>query len=428
MPSIFINHPTKIINGTVKVPSSKSISNRALILQHLFGDETVTISNVSEAKDTQLLIDCLDQLTFHKKSSSSNYKSAFVVDAWNAGTAFRFLTALLAITPGKWILTGDNRMHQRPIKTLVDALIFLGANISYIEKKGYPPLQIIGTEIYGGHVSMNTQQSSQFVNAMLLIAPTFAKGLTIQLEANPVSESYIDNTIGVLKMFGVECYKQGNYLEVKSTKSINKNYDVESDWSSIAFFVEIAALSNEANIIIENIAAKSIQGDYIICQIAENYGVECVFENNNLVIKKNKNSAAKKKEIFEFDFRSTPDLTQPVAAMSAGLGIDTFFKGIDHLALKETDRIKALENELHKINVQFTRKNDFHILKNPKEIEPISSISFNTYNDHRMAMSLAPMCLKLGQIEIKDPLVVEKSFPDFWAEMEKLGFETNYKK
>jgi 3-phosphoshikimate 1-carboxyvinyltransferase len=226
-------------------------------------------------------------------------------------------------------------------------------------------------------------------------------------------------------MFGVDCFKHNNYIEVKPTKVISKNYEVEPDWSSIAFFYEIAALANEAEIVIENISPRSIQGDFHISDIAKQYGIESTFVKNNLVIKKNNSIQKNENQIFEFDFRSTPDLTQPVAAMSAGLGIDTFFKGIDHLALKETDRIKAMENELHKINVQFTRNNDFHILKNPKEILPINSASFKTYNDHRMAMSLAPLCLKYGQIEIEEPTVVEKSFPNYWLELEKLGFETN---
>ncbi|MEY2830605.1 MAG: hypothetical protein RIQ33_2463 [Bacteroidota bacterium] len=428
MPSIFINHPTKIVKGTVKVPSSKSISNRALILQHLFGNEHVTISNLSEAKDTQLLIACLDQLVFHRKSVSNKYKFAFVIDAWNAGTAFRFLTALLSITPGKWLLTGDERMHQRPIKPLVDALQKLGAEISYIEKVGYPPLQIIGSELIGGSVKMETQQSSQFVNALLLIAPTFQKGLSIELEANPVSESYIENTIEVLKLFGITCYKQNNFIEVQPSKSVRNHFEIEPDWSSIAFIIEIASIADEADIIIENVSKKSIQGDFIIVELAKNYGVECVFENNNLRILKAKNLTPLKPQIFEFDFKSTPDLTQPIVAMSVAAGVDCVFKGINHLALKETDRIKALENELHKINVQFIRKNDFHVLNNSKEIEPNSSLTFNTYNDHRMAMCLAPLCLKYGQLEIKDPTVVEKSFPDFWNQLKKIGFEIQLKK
>lgn len=427
MQSIFINHPSKIVKGTVNVPSSKSISNRALILQHLFGDETVSISNISEARDTQLLMECLDQIVFHKKSIYSNNKSAYVIDASNAGTAYRFMTALLSITPGKWILTGDSRMQFRPIKPLVDSLLSLGADIKYLEKAGFPPLQITGKELIGGHIYSNTQQSSQFVNALLLIAPTLSKGITIELEPNPVSESYIDNTIGVLKMFGVDCYKHNNLIEVKHTKNINKNYEVEPDWSSIAFFYEIAALSNEAEIIIENISPRSIQGDFNIVQIGKQYGVESKFVKDCLIITKNNSSINKSNEIFEFDFRSTPDLTQPIAAMSASLGIDTFFKGIDHLALKETDRIKAMENELHKINVEFTRSNEFHILKNPKEWSAINSLFFKTYKDHRMAMSLAPLCLKFGEIEIEDPMVVEKSFPNYWTELEKLGFQTTIK-
>ena len=427
MQSIFINHPSKIVKGTVNVPSSKSISNRALILQHLFGDETVSISNISEARDTQLLIECLDQIVFHKKSIYSNNKSAYVIDASNAGTAYRFMTALLAITPGKWILTGDNRMQFRPIKPLVDSLLSLGAEIKYLEKSGFPPLQITGKELIGGHIYSNTQQSSQFVNALLLIAPTLSKGITIELEPNPVSESYIDNTIGVLKMFGVDCYKHNNLIEVKHTKNINKNYEVEPDWSSIAFFYEIAALADEAEIVIENISPRSIQGDFNIVQISKQYGVESKFVKDCLIISKNNSAIKKEPEIFEFDFRSTPDLTQPIAAMSASLGIDTFFKGIDHLALKETDRIKAMENELHKINVEFTRSNEFHILKNPKEISSVDSLFFKTYKDHRMAMSLAPLCLKFGEIEIEDPMVVEKSFPNYWTELEKLGFQTRIK-
>ncbi|MEN9523826.1 MAG: hypothetical protein RL065_2203, partial [Bacteroidota bacterium] len=209
---------------------------------------------------------------------------------------------------------------------------------------------------------------------------------------------------------------------------ITKSYEIEPDWSSIAFFYEIAALADEAEIIIENIFPKSIQGDFNIVNIGKQYGIESTFVKDSLILKKNHSAKINSMpEIFEFDFRSTPDLTQPIAAMSAGLGIHTFFKGIDHLALKETDRIKAMEYELFKINVEFTRNNEIHVLKNSDEPFKSNSIFFNTYKDHRMAMSLAPLCLKFGQIEIDDPVVVEKSFPNYWIELEKLGFKTNYK-
>ncbi len=420
---MFIEHPTKIVKGTVQVPSSKSISNRALILQYLFGADEVTISNLSMAKDTELLMQCLDQLAYHKSVLETNSKSSYVIDAWNAGTAFRFLTALLATTPGNWILTGDNRMQERPIKPLVDALLSLGADVSYMSKDGFPPLKIMGKKLEGGDVFMNTQQSSQFVNALLLVAPTFPQGLRIELEANPVSESYIENTLGVLKHFGIECSRNQNIIEVQYTDRIKVGFAVEADWSSIAFFCLVAALADVAEIIIENVSPKSIQGDIIISQIAVQYGVQFSFSDNQLWIIKNKfTSATLTKKKLTLDFRSTPDLTQPVAAMSAGLGIETDFLGIDHLALKETDRLQALENELAKLNVDFKRKNDAYALAVNVPIPTNSGISFQSYNDHRMAMALAPLCLKLGKVEINNPEVVGKSFPTYWDELIKLGF------
>ncbi len=419
-----ISHPTKIVKGIVQVPSSKSISNRALILQYLYGEDEVTISNASEAKDTELLIQCLDQLAYHRSVYENNSKSSYVIDAWNAGTAFRFLTALLATTPGNWILTGDARMQERPIKPLVDALNSLGAEITYLNNQGFPPLKIIGKKIEGGDVYMTTQQSSQFVNALLLVAPTFPNGLRIELEKNPVSESYIENTMGVLKRFGINCNKNENIIEVEFTERIKVSYTVEPDWSSIAFFCLVAALADEAEIIIENISPKSVQGDIIISQIAIQYGVQFSFIDNQLIIIKNKyTSATISKRKLSFDFRSTPDLTQPVASMSAGLGIETDFLGIAHLALKETDRLVALENELKKINVSFNHQNNiFTISPSGNLPQENSPISFQTYNDHRMAMSLAPLCLKLGKINIDEPEVVVKSFPSYWDELKKLGF------
>ncbi len=420
---MFIEHPTKIVKGTVQVPSSKSISNRALILQYLFGADEVTISNLSMAKDTELLVQCLDQLAYHKSVIDTNSKSSYVIDAWNAGTAFRFLTALLATTPGNWILTGDNRMQERPIKPLVDALLALGADIAYMSKDGFPPLKIMGKKLEGGSVFMNTQQSSQFVNALLLVAPTFPQGLRIELEANPVSESYIENTLGVLKHFGIECSRHQNIIEVQYTDSIKVGFTVEADWSSIAFFCLVAALADEAEIMIENVSPKSIQGDIIISQIAVQYGVQFSFLDNQLLIIKNKfTSATLSKKKLMFDFRSTPDLTQPIAAMSAGLGLETAILGIDHLALKETDRLLALENELAKLNVDFKRRNDAYSLSVNSLMPTNSSLSFQSYNDHRMAMALAPLCLKLGKVEINQPEVVEKSFPTYWDELMKLGF------
>ncbi len=411
---MFIEHPTKIVNGIVEVPSSKSISNRALVLQHLLGSENILLSNLSEANDTKVLQHCLQQINFHqKKPSNSNLFQT--IDAANAGTAYRFLTSLLAITKGNWILSGDERMQERPIKSLVDALNNLGADVQYLNQQGFPPLKIIGKKLFGGKISMSSQQSSQFVSSLLLIAPTFEKGLQLELEDNPVSESYIHSTIDLMKEFGIICSKNGNLIQVDVTEKLTTDYVVEPDWSSIAFFAEIAALANEAKIVIKNVVEKSIQGDSIISKIAKDFSVDFSFVENDLVIEKKKISNVyfyEKK--LHFNFRSTPDLTQAIAATSAGLLINSTFEGIEHLALKETDRLKALKNELQKIESHFEKVCNFFLLRNEKSGMKNHSLLFKTYNDHRMAMAFAPLCLKFGKVEIENKNAVTKSFPNYW--------------
>ena len=290
---MLINHPTKNLKGIIEVPSSKSLSNRALVLQYIFGEENISIENLSTAADTILMQQCLQQINFYKKKIAQGDNSTFDIDAKNAGTTFRFLTALLANEPGNWLLTGDERMQQRPIKPLIDSLIQLGAEISYQNKNGFPPLLIKGKKLKGGKTFVETIISSQFASALLLIAPTFENGLELELSNNSVSESYIESTIGLLNKFGIETKRNDNTIFVLHKKILQIKYAIEADWSSIAFFVEIAAMADEAEIEIKNVSEKSLQGDFQILEFGKKIGVDFSFQNENLSLKKIKNFVVK---------------------------------------------------------------------------------------------------------------------------------------
>ena len=390
----------------VRIPASKSISNRLLVLQYLLRTKLkfeLSITNLASSDDTKILKNVLSK-GFH----------CTIVDVKNAGTCFRFLTSLFSITSGEFILTGSSEMKQRPIKELVEALKSIGAEIQYIEKEGFPPLRIEGMRLVGGKVEVNSNISSQYVTAMLLIAPFLENGLEIEQKAEIKSKSYTDMTISLLKEIGVEVIENGRNIKVKPLENpIVKKIKVESDWSSASYWYELVSLSEKySKIQIIGLQKNSIQGDSVIQELFVQFGIHTYFGENGVEIIKTKDVEITN---FEYNFSSIPDMVPTFVATCVGLGINGKFSGISHLVYKETNRIEALKKEIKKLNysLEMLDKDSFEIKKIgelPKKVK------IKTYKDHRMAMSFAPLLTKLKEIEIEDENVVVKSYPEFWEE------------
>tara|TARA_Y100001933_G_scaffold246076_1_gene277486 strand:+ start:168 stop:1349 length:1182 start_codon:yes stop_codon:yes gene_type:complete len=380
-----ISHPTNEVNCEIDLPYSKSISNRLLIIQALC-EEKFNIKNLSNSEDTIAL-----QKALKLKNS--------IIDVGAAGTSFRFLTAFLSKKEGgEYLLTGSERMKQRPIKQLVDSLRKLGAKIRYVGEEHYPPLRIKGMDFSGGKIQIDGSISSQFVSALLLIAPTLEKGLELEIVGEIVSKPYILMTLDLMREFGINFLHEDNIISIKNQKYIAKDYVVESDWSSASFWFEIAALSNDCNIKLYGLSQNSIQGDARVIDFFKILGVNSEFINGDLILSKSKNQNIP----YTIDLLNTPDLYQPLYCTFFGLGISLELTGLSTLKDKETDRKKSVERELKKLSTT-------------REIE--------TYRDHRMAMSFAPLCLRFGEVQINDIEVVQKSYPNFWQDLEKGGFK-----
>lgn len=379
-----VSHPTKVVNCEISLPSSKSISNRLLIIKALC-QQNIKIKNLSNSDDTQIL----------KEALTSNKKK---VDIIHAGTSFRFLTAFLSLQQKKeFILTGSDRIKERPIKELVEVLRKMGAKIEYLEKEGNAPLKIIGTKITGGCIQINGGISSQFITAILLIAPSLDNGVTLKITGKLVSKPYIIMTLKLMSEFGVEWSWNKNIITIKKQKYIAKDYTVEADWSCASFWLQIASLSEKCKIKLSGLQKKSIQGDKKIIEIFENFGVSSVFSNDKLILTKKKFLSRKKK----FNLIENPDLYQPIKCTLYAKKIDADFSGLQTLENKETDRINAVKQEIKKLH---------------------STKVINTYNDHRMAMSFAPMCLVFEELQINNVEVVKKSYPSFWNDLIDSGF------
>ncbi|MBN2639934.1 MAG: 3-phosphoshikimate 1-carboxyvinyltransferase [Bacteroidales bacterium] len=398
-----------VLQGDVTLPSSKSISNRLLIMRAM-EKSLVWFDNLSEADDTYMM-----RLYLSFIGTCSDSKIPMIVDAKNAGTVFRFLTAFLAQRKGKWLLTGLERMKQRPVKDLVDALRALGADIQYTEKEGYPPLMINGTQLSGSEVKIKASDSSQFVSALLLIAPHFKNGLRLQLDGEVVSSSYVKMTIELMRNFVVEVEEKGNEVIVHPGRYLVRKMMVESDWSSAAFWYQIVASQKGSSLRLTGLREKSVQGDRFLVDVFASLGVKTEFVDNDIIITQAGNP---EKEI-DFDFSSAPDIVPSVMTACAVLNVKARFRGIEHLRIKESDRIGAMQEELGKIGVE--------IKKNGKAYELVSggtiqeNLIFKSHGDHRLAMCLAPMALQFGQVNISNPEVVSKSYPHFWDDLEQSG-------
>ncbi len=395
--------PENSIHVTINLPASKSLSNRALIIRALSGKD-FEIKNLSEAEDTKILLRSLD----------STHKT---IDVGAAGTAMRFLTAYFAINEGEKILTGTERMKQRPIASLVDALKSLGAKIEYLDKTGFPPIKIKGKRLIKKEVEIDGSISSQFLSGLLMIAPVLGNGLSINIKGNLVSRPYAEMTIGLMQHFGVSVSWTRNRIEILPQSYQAKPYKAEPDWSAAAFWYSLVALSEDAEIILTGLQKESLQGDSVLPELMNQFGVATEFLNNG--IKLRQSSIVNRQSSIKIDFTNFPDLAQSLTVLAAALDLEIQFSGIENLRLKETDRISALQTELKKFGKDFIKEGDYFILKGKFKR---SEQSIETYDDHRMVMAFAPLALICENINIQNPETVKKSYPGFWEDLKLCDF------
>lgn len=431
--SIKISASSKKVSGTIHLTGSKSESNRALIMQAM-SKGAVTVKNVSEAADTVTLLGILqpsrelkaengkrnpDGSELKGEGSLPEARSPKLIDIGPAGTAMRFLTAYYTLQEGEVILTGSARMKQRPIGILVDALRELGAEIEYAEKDGYPPVKIRGPfNQKSESVSIKGDISSQYISSLLLAAPLLEKGLHLIIDGELTSKPYVEMTLAMLSQAGIKYTWKENVIHIPNQPYAQSEISVEPDWSAASYWYAIAALADEAELFLPGLNGYSLQGDSKITEIMANFGITSQFIDGGVCIKKE----PKKLERKIFDFKECPDLAQTVIVVCAALGHDATFTGMETLKIKETDRVNALQVELAKIGVKLIEKNLTYKLDcTGRDLS--RSISVSTYDDHRMAMAFAPLAMVLTELEIEDHLVVEKSYPHFWSDLESIGYE-----
>ncbi len=404
----------KNLEGTIILPASKSISNRVLIIQSLC-DKKFKIENISNADDTVTL----------KKLLNSNDT---ILNAGDGGTTFRFLLAYLTLREKPVTLTASERMLQRPIQPMIDALNKLGAKIEFVENVNSSAIPINrdnDSSLHGGEIEIDASISSQFISALLLIAPYFKNGLTVKLKGKEVSASYTEMTISLMKYFGADVKRGGNVITVSNQLYQPKDFNVESDWSAASYWYSMAALAESSNIFLPNLYQNSLQGDCVIAEIMKTFGVSTSFEKEGIRIIKQQNFSLP--VFFEYDFLNCPDLFQTVCVVCAALNIPSRLKGLQTLQYKETDRLAAMETELKKLNAVVKNYLEpltgFGTLSGVCVFEIIKGIDLNlgatisTYNDHRMAMAFAPLALKMKNVTIENSDVVSKSYPDFWNDV-----------
>jgi 3-phosphoshikimate 1-carboxyvinyltransferase len=404
-----ITPPLRIPCTSLQLPASKSISNRVLIIDAL-GSRRSTIENLSLSDDTKTMQEAL--------SSEGD------IDIGPAGTAMRFLTAYLAQKEGNRTITGSERMKLRPIKTLVEALQQLGAEIQYTEKEGFPPLKITGRPLKGGNITLAGDISSQYISALMMIAPYMENGLEITISSRAVSQPYIDMTATLMNTFGVEVQQRQNKITIPPSTYSPVKFQVESDWSAASYHFQIAALAgNNHTIRLHGLTDHSLQGDSRVVQLFSQLGVNTTFTSSGAELQ---NAAIKQlPQYLEHNFIDTPDIAQTLAVTACLLGIKFNFTGLQSLRIKETDRLEALRIELQKLGhiIEIHNNDTLRYLGQtcPPKPDPIIS----TYHDHRMAMAFAPACLRTGAILIDSPQVVTKSYPTYWKNLSESGFEIN---
>ena len=386
----------------ISLPASKSISNRALILDAL-SYSPYDIENLADCDDTNVLVSALD-------SNSTTF------DIGAAGTTMRFLTAFLSKTVGEWVITGSERMKQRPIKLLVDALNGLGARIEYLENDGYPPLKIVGSALVGGEIHLKGNVSSQYISALMMIAPCMLKGLKIVLEGKIISRPYINMTMQMMDEYGIDVDFLGNVIQIEPQEYQPIPYKVESDWSAASYWYEILSLVGKGGVFLKGLGENSYQGDSKVADLFEQLGVKTTYMEDGVLLSPNGELTTR----MEYDFTDEPDLTQTFAVTCCLKGIPFKFSGLETLKIKETDRIAALINELAKLGYVVYEPAESQLAWDGARCEPASPISIATYHDHRMAMAFAPAAL-VTPIIVENPQVVTKSYPGFWDDFEKLS-------
>ena len=401
--------PPANINAQIMLPASKSISNRALIINAL-ANGTHPLENLSDCDDTQVMLRALQA------------QPGETIDIMAAGTAMRFLTAYLSVTPGDRIITGTQRMKQRPIGILVDALRELGANIEYVEKEGFPPLRIQGTTLTKSHISLPGNISSQYISALLMIAPTLKNGLQVTLTGDIISRPYIDLTIQLMKDFGAQAsWLNDHELKVEPQPYRSTPYYIEGDWSAASYWHEIVALSKDATITLPSLFRKSYQGDSKMADQFALLGARTSYKENGITILKPKMVDISQAIHVNLDFTNQPDLAQTFVVTCALQNITFRFTGLQTLKIKETDRIAALICEMKKLGYVLHEAEDSILYWDGERCER-SGEAIDTYEDHRMAMAFAPACLVMDNICINNPQVVSKSYPRYWDDLKAAGF------
>lgn len=395
--------------GILNLPSSKSISNRVLMLDALAGGGG-ELRNIAVCDDTESMRRALE--------SDSD-----TINVGAAGTAMRFLTAYFAMQEGRVVtLDGSERMRRRPISVLVDALCRCGADIEYLGEEGYPPLLIKGRRLAGGAVSLNASVSSQYVSALLMAAPMMDNGLVLTLEDDVVSMPYIRMTLGLMDEWGVECDKDGNVLTIRPGRYRVTDYDVEADWSAASYWFEAEALSS-GGIELSGLRPGSLQGDSRLMELFRNFGVDAQWGDDGLLVLEPSPDLNPRVGL---DLGEQPDLAQTIAVTCCMLGLPFRLTGLSTLKIKETDRLTALKTELRKVSFDVDIVDDSILEWDGRSRWPISGgsdVIIDTYDDHRMAMSFAPVALYIPGIIIRDAGVVSKSYPGFWDDMQKVGYQ-----
>jgi 3-phosphoshikimate 1-carboxyvinyltransferase len=401
-----VSKPNKTLKGSIVLPSSKSIANRALII-HALSYSPYPIENLSDSDDTRVM-----EQVFN---SNSNH-----FDIGHAGTAMRFLTAFLSQIVGEWTITGSDRMKQRPIGILVDALNKLGAKIEYLEADGFPPLKIYGSHLKGGVLELDGSVSSQYISALLMIAPIIENGLTLRLKNKITSRSYIEMTLKLMEQFGVKHVWKGNEIRIAEQKYSARPFSVEADWSGASYWYEMAVLADEVDIELIGLTTESLQGDSQIVKWFEQLGIETIATEKGSRLTKNGQALPK---FLQLNFIENPDVAQTFAVLCVMKQIPFHFTGLETLKIKETNRIAALQDELAKFGAQLTEPAHGELKWDgtfPLEKQAVPEIE--TYHDHRMAMAFAPVCQSFGPVVMLDPMVVTKSYPGYWEDLKKVGF------
>ncbi|MCM0207225.1 3-phosphoshikimate 1-carboxyvinyltransferase [Bacteroides fragilis] len=393
------------IKATIQLPASKSISNRALII-HALSKGNDVLSNLSDCDDTRVMVKALTE-------------GGEVIDILAAGTAMRFLTAYLSSTPGTHIITGTERMQQRPIQILVNALRELGASIEYTRNEGFPPLRIEGAPLAGNEITLKGNVSSQYISALLMIGPILKNGLQLRLTGEVVSRPYINLTLQLMKDFGASArWTSDQSISVEPQPYRCVPFTVESDWSAASYWYQMAVLSSEADIELTGLFRHSYQGDSREAEVFARLGIETEYTEEGIRLRKNGSCVKRLDE----DFVDIPDLAQTFVVTCALLDVPFRFTGLQSLKIKETDRIEALKAEMKKLGYVLHDEDDSILYWNGERIEPQACPVIKTYEDHRMAMAFAPAAIHYPTIQIDEPQVVSKSYPGYWDDLRKAGF------